>query len=449
MTEAIDVEYARNGDASIAYQVFGSGPGLLVVPGWASHLEAGWDLPGYADMLRRLGRFARVVVMDRRGSGLSDRFTTETPPPLETHVEDMRAVLRSAGIRQTAILGIEDSGMLACVFAAVHPDLVTSLALYAAIAAGSGVDDYPWQWDRAQWDWFLTQVADGWGRAAFAKMDLQYVMPAAAERPELVDRWARFCRTAASPAAAVALIRQFSETDIRDVLPSIRVPTLLLRHRQDPTLDMHILEYMSERIPDARIAIVEGRHTFGWFEDDMSEVAGVIEEFVTGGRSAQPTDRVLGTVVFLDVVGSTERAAAIGDQAWRDEVDALRASIRVELDRFGGRQVDTSGDGVLASFAGPATAVRFAQAAEGSVRPLGLELRAGVHTGELEQVGSELRGIAVHIGARVMAAARGGQVLATSTVKDLTAGSGLVFEDAGEHELKGVPEPWRLYRVAG
>jgi class 3 adenylate cyclase len=278
-------------------------------------------------------------------------------------------------------------------------------------------------------------------------MDLQYIMPDAAERPDAVDLWARYSRTSASPAAAVALIRQFSETDVRDVLPAVRVPTLALRHRDDPANSLEWAEYVVSHIEGARLALVDGRHTQAWFSDDTSELAGVIEEFVTGRRTVVVGDRVLGTVVFLDIVGSTERAAAIGDQAWRAEIDSFRAAVRSELTRHGGHEIDTAGDGLFATFGGPAAAVRFALAAQSAVAPLGVGLRAGVHTGEIERVDADIRGLAVHIGARVMATAAPGEVLATSTVKDLTAGSGIIFEDAGEHQLKGVPDRWRLCRV--
>jgi class 3 adenylate cyclase len=443
------VEYARNGAVSIAFQVFGDGPSLLVIPGWASHLERNWDLPGFADLLGRLSEFARVVIVDRRGAGLSDRFSADDLPTLEDHVGDVRAVLRQVAVSHATVLGMEDSSMLACVFAAAHPDVVTSLVLYAPRASGRKAADYPWAADTEEWDWYLERVREGWGTDPYAQLDARVAVPSAAGRPDAVAEWARYLRNAASPASARALIRQFSETDVRDVLSSVRIPTTLIRHRDDALVPRAVVEYIAGRVEGARIVEVDGKDSVAWFAGDMAGVASAVAEAVTGATPATSGDRRLATVLFTDIVDATARAAALGDHAWRAVVERHHDVIRSELRKFQGLEVDTAGDGFFATFDGPARAVRCAEACIRTAGDLGLELRAGVHTGEVETVDGKAGGLAVHIGARIGALAGASEVIASQTVKDLVAGSGLSFEDLGEHELKGVPDRWRLYRVIG
>jgi class 3 adenylate cyclase len=445
-----DVHYARNGDVSIAYQMFGSGPSTLVyVPGFLSNLEGNWLHPQIAAFLRRLGSFARVVAIDRRGSGLSDRPIGERPPSLEEQMDDLDAVMGAAGVRPTTLLGCEDGAGLCLLYAASHPENVSRLIVYGALPAVLRDERTPWSlWDKDRWESYLHDVRDGWGTRAFAEQDLRWAAPSVALDEDAVYEHARYLRLAASPAAAAASIRLYGEMDLRDVLPVVNVPTLVLHRTGNPEYPIEAARYVAETIPRSRLVELEGPD-FLWYFGDVDALVAEIEEFLTGSKHAVEPDRVLATVLFTDIVGSTERAARIGDRRWRELLGEHDARIRRQLDLFRGREIDTAGDGFLAVFDGPARAVRCAQAIAAAIREIGLEIRAGCHTGEVELVGDVVRGIAVHIGARVSALAGPDEVLVSSTVKDLVAGSGLTFADAGHHKLKGVPDDWHLYRASG
>jgi class 3 adenylate cyclase len=443
------VEYARHDGVAIAFQVFGSGPDVLVIPGWASHLELNWELPGLAELLERLAAFARVIVVDRRGSGLSDRFGADSTPTLEDHMTDLVAVVRNAAASKLSVLTFDESSMVGCVLAASHPELVRSLTLYSPRVVGRRTPDFPWEKTQEEWDWYLDRVAEGWGTDAYTRLELRTVMPAAAGRPEALAIYSRYQRNAASPGSALALIRQFVDTDVRDVLPSIRVPTDLIRHRDDLALVHDAIEYVAAHISGSRVLEVDGQDSFGWFEGDMAAVADVVAEAATGVPSPARTDhRRLATVLFTDVVGSTVRAAELGDRAWHALLERHHERVRAQLARHRGHEVDTAGDGFFATFPGPAAAVRSAIAIADDVRDLDIEIRAGVHTGEVERIDGKDAGLAVHIGARIAGLAGPSEVLVSSTVRDLVAGSELRFESIGEHELKGVPERWRLFRAS-
>jgi class 3 adenylate cyclase len=443
------IEYARHDGVAIAFQVFGSGPDLLVVPGWASHLERNWELPGLAELFERLATFARVIVVDRRGSGLSDRFGTDATPTLEDHMTDLIAVIRQAAATQVSVLTFDESSMVGCVLAASRPDLVRCLTLYAPRVTGRRTVDFPWQPTPEEWDWYLARVAEDWGTDAYSRLELRTVMPSGAARPESIAVYSRYLRNAASPASALALISQYRDTDIREVLSSVRVPTVILRHRDDPSIPLDAVAFMAARIAGAQIEEVDGPDSTGWFAGDIAGVADAVARNVTGAPSPVRTDdRHLATVLFTDVVGSTVRASALGDKAWHALLERHYERVRAQLARYRGREVDTAGDGFFATFAGPAVAVRCALAIGSAMRDLDIEVRAGVHTGEVETIDGKDGGLAVHIGARIAGLAGPSEVLVSSTVRDLVAGSELRFDSIGEHELKGVPDRWRLFRAS-
>ena len=443
-----DTQYAKTSDGLfVAYQVIGEGPvDLLFVPGYQSNLELNWDLPAYETVLRRLASFSRLIAVDRRGTGLSDRLSPGDHPPLETLIDDLGRVLHEVGSEQAALAGFLDGGYLCVLFAATYPERTRALILYGTSASGKWSPDYPWQWKPDKWESFIDGMTAGWGQQGYADEGLRWYAPSAYGDEATRRWWARYQWLSASPGSAVALERLYSQTDVRDVLPSIRVPTLVLHRRDDPAESVEGARYIARQIPDAKYVELEGVDQPPW-AGDSGALVDEIQEFLTGIRPVPELDRVLSTVLFTDIVGSTERAAALGDRGWNDLLADHHARVRALLAQHRGREVETAGDGFLATFDGPARAVRCGEAIREGVRPIGLEIRVGVHTGEIQLVGDGVRGIAVHIGARVAALAGSSEILVSSTVKDLVAGSGLAFEDAGEHELKGVPERWRLYRV--
>ena len=443
------VEYARHDGVSIAFQVFGSGPDLLVVPGWASHLERNWELPGLAELLERLSTFARVIVVDRRGSGLSDRFGADAPPTIEDHVADLGAVIRQAAAARVAVLTLDESSMVGCVLAASRPELVRTLVCYAPRVTGRKASDFPWQPPPEEWDWYLDRVADDWGTDAYTLLEMRTVMPAAARRPDAVATYGRYLRNAASPASALALVRQYRDTDVRDVLPSVRVPTVLIWHTDDPSIERGAIDYIAERIAGCRVVEVDGPDSTAWFDGDIAGVAEAVAEAVTGVPPPARTDqRHLATVMFTDIIDSTRRASAMGDAAWVVLLEHHHERIRAQLARHRGSEVDTAGDGFFATFDGPASAIRCAAACVEDVRDLGIEIRAGVHIGEVETVDGKVGGLAVHIGARIAGLAGPSEIVISSTVRDLVAGSGLMFEPLGERELKGIPDRWSVFRMS-
>ena len=431
------VRYARSGDVNIAYQVTDEGPrDLVLVPGFVSHLDLDWDEPRSAYFLHRLASFSRLIRFDKRGTGLSDR--PGGLPDLETRMDDVRAVLDAVGSERTALFGYSEGGPMAMLFAATYPQRTTALVLYGTYAKRCDPDDdYPWAATWAERQAYAREVEAGWE----ADADMNRMSPGADEA--LARWWALRARAAASPGAARDLILMNSQIDVRALLSSIRVPTLVLHRSGDHDSRPEEGRYIAERIPGARFVELPGAEHLPWVDAD--QILDEVEEFLTGVRRAPEPDRVLATVLFTDIVGSTERAAALGDRAWLELRGAHHNTVRRLLERYRGSEVETAGDGFLATFDGPARAVRCARAIANTVRDLGLEIRAGIHTGECEIVGGRVGGIAVHVGARIATQARAGEVLVSSTVRDLVAGSGIVFEDRGSASLKGVPGAWHLY----
>ncbi len=433
-----ETRYAKSGDVNIAYQVVGDGPFDLVwVPGWVSHLEHDWDEPSSARFLNRLASFSRLIRLDKRGTGLSDRVSPAELPTLEERMDDVRAVMDAVGSERAALLGASEGGSLGALFAATYPERTTALVLYAANARHPAHDLTAEQ---------LQPILDAFERSWGQGMALPMWAPSRADDPQLKEWGARFERLGASPGAAVALFRMAAAIDIRHVLPAIRVPTLILHRTGDQALPVMDSRYMAEQIPGAKYVELPGIDHW-WFVGDSDAILDEIQEFLTGVRPGPEPDRVLATVLFTDIVGSTQRAAELGDRRWHDLLDSYYGLARRELGRSRGREIKTTGDGFLATFDGPARGIRCACAVSDSVGQLGLAIRAGLHTGECEMMGEDVGGIAVHIGARVVAEATAGEVLVSSTVKDLVAGSGIGFEDRGHHALKGVPDEWRLFAV--
>jgi class 3 adenylate cyclase len=435
-----ETHYAKSGDINIAYQVTGAGlRDLILVPGWVSHLENDWEEPGSARFLERLGSFCRLIRFDKRGTGLSDR--PAGLPDLETRMDDVRAVMDATDSRRAVVFGYSEGGPMSVLFAATYPARTESLVLYGSYAKRRDpVPDYPWAPTWAQRQAAAAEVERTWADEA----DLGKMAPNADE--QLKRWWRARARASASPGAARDLILMNSQIDVRHVLPAISVPTLVMHRRGDHDSSPEEGRYIAAHIPGARFVLLEGDDHPPFMNPD--QIVDEVEEFVTGVRPAPEIDRMLATVVFTDIVGSTETAAQLGDKRWGELLDNHHRVVRHALARFRGREIDTAGDGFLATFDGPARAIRFALAAADGVRPLGLELRAGVHTGEIELAGDDVRGLAVHIGARVAVLAGPGQVLVSSTVRDLTAGSGIEFKEVGARQLKGVPGEWRLFSVA-
>ena len=440
-----ETRYAWNGEIALAYQMVGGGPlDVLYLQGDISNVEVNWEHPGLARFLRELARLSRVIVSDRRGLGCSERFTPADTPPIETLIDDILAVLDAAGSEHPVLLATGNCGFVACPFAATRPDRLAGLILFNAAPTWRHSGETPWGRTDEQMEqsfrWVQANLGSGsWSRRANPSL--------AAEERE--SQWfGRYERLAQAPGALYSEARRFAETDVRSVLPSIQIPTLVL-HRTDAVEDpVAAGRYLGARIPAASFRELPGADHFPWL-GDQEPVLGEVQRFLTTIREEEAElDRVLATILFTDIVGSTETAAALGDRRWRDLLARHDSAVRAMVARYRGNEVNTTGDGFLATFDGPARAVRCAQAIVEAVRPLGLEVRAGLHTGEITTSGGEVGGLAVHIGARVGAAAAASEVLVSHTLKDLVAGSGLVFDDRGLHELKGVPEQWRLYAVA-
>lgn len=438
-----ETRYARSGRYNIAYQVVGEGPlDLLFVPGFVSNVELAWEEPLLARFLRRLASFSRLILFDKRGTGMSDRVAVDELPTLEERVADLVAVLDAVGSARPALFGFSEGGNLAALFAATYPDRAAGLVTFGIFAKRVRSPDYPWA-PTAEERLAEVEVAErDWGVDSGARR----LAPSAAADEAFSRRLATYFRRSASPGAAAAIIRMNTLIDIRAILPTIRVPTLVI-HRTDD-LDARIEEgrWIAGRIPGARFLELPGPDHLPWV-GDQDAVLDAVEEFFTGVPPVGPVDRVLATVLFVDIVGSTRRAAELGDRRWTALLERFFEAVRAELTRHRGREVHGTGDGLLAVFDGPARAVRCAFAIRSAVLALGLEVRAGVHTGEVEVGREDIQGIAVHIGARVAALAGDGEVWTSATVRDLVAGSGLVFEDRGAHRLKGVPDEWRLYAV--
>jgi len=437
--------YAKSGDVSIAYQVVGDGPrDLVFVMGWVSHLELFWDEPSVARFMERLASFSRLILFDKRGTGMSDRVPMSALPTLEQRMDDVRAVMDAAGSERAILFGVSEGGPMTALFAATYPERTNALVIYGSYAKRIWDPEYPWAPTPEQRQQFYDEIEQKWGRG---EVDLATIAPTAMADPRAREWWARYFRLSSSPGAALALAKMNTQVDIRQILPSIRVPTLVIHRTGDLDIDVGGARWMAGRLPNARFVELPGNDHIPWV-GDQDAILDEIEEFLTGVRRGPEPDRMLATVLFTDIVASTERAAALGDRRWRELLEAHHAAVRRELERYRGREVDTAGDGFLAVFDGPARAVRCAAAATAAVRDLGLQIRAGVHTGEVEVMGASVGGIAVHIGARVAALAGPGEVLVSSTVKDLVAGSGIAFEERGNHVLKGVPGEWRVFAAS-
>jgi pimeloyl-ACP methyl ester carboxylesterase/class 3 adenylate cyclase len=437
--------YAKSDDTSIAYQVFGEGPlDVVLVLGFATHLELNWEWPPLARFFERIGSFSRLIMFDKRGTGLSDPVTDV--PTLEQRIDDVRAVMDAAGSERTALIGVSEGGPMSVLFAATHPARATALVLHGAMGRTTEAPDYPWASPaEALRESAAEFIAPYWGQEAEGTVAL--FAPSFADDPRAVDFAARMERSAASPAMVQKIFEMFLDIDVRAVLPTIHVPTLVLHRHGDRVVNRRAGKELAEQIPGARYVELPGIDHLPW-AGDSDAVLGEIEEFLTGTRPVPEADRVLATVMFTDIVGSTERAAELGDARWRELLSAHQTAVRRELAAFRGREVKTLGDGFLATFDGPTRAVRCGQAIADAARSLGLDVRVGLHAGEVEVIGEDVGGIAVHIAARVGALAAPGEVLASSTVKDLVSGSGIRFSDRGAKHLKGISDDWRLFAAA-
>jgi pimeloyl-ACP methyl ester carboxylesterase len=431
--------YANSDGLSIAYKVLGEGPlDVVFVPGFVSHVDVFWEEPAMARFIRRLASFARVVVFDKRGQGLSDR--PGAPPTLEESMGDLRAVLEAAGCERPAILGISEGGPMSMLFAATHPDRVASLVLYGTFARLVNGADYDLGLPEDGLDRWSEMVRREWG----GPVGLRIWAPGAVGDAEFERWWSRLLRQGTSPAGAIALLDLYRELDVRSVLPSIGVPTLVLHRRDDRIAPVRQGRFLAERIPGARYVELEGADHLAQV-GDQEALLDEVEEFLVGSRRAHEPERALATVLFTDIVGSTELAARLGDRRWRDLLERHDALVRRQLKVHRGREVKTMGDGFLATFDGPARAIRCACSVREALAEIEIEVRAGIHTGEVELIGDDVGGMAVNIGARIGALAGAGEVLVSSTVRELVVGSGLEFEERGAHALKGAPGEWRVF----
>ena len=441
--ERSETRYARSGEVSIAYQVVGDGPfDLVYVPGFVSNIELMWEEPGLARFLERLASFSRLILFDKRGTGLSDPVPNDGLPTLEERMDDVRAVMDAVGSKRAALLGHSEGGNMCVLFSATHPERTTALLLVGSYAKRIRSEDYPWAPTVEEREREIEETEATWG----SPEAFRALAPSKENDPDF-QRWiGRYLRQSASPKAAAALLRMNTQIDVRDVLPTIGVPTLLLYRTHDA--DVHVDEgrYIAERIRGSTFVELPGADHLMW-TGDADALLDEVEGFLTGVRRGPDPDRVLATVLFTDVVGSTETATRVGDRAWRSLLERHHQVVRGALARWRGREIDTAGDGFLATFDGPARAIRCAVAATEGIRDLGLQIRAGLHTGEVEIASGDVRGIAVHIGSRVAGLAGPGEVLVSRTVADLVAGSGIVLAERGEHELKGVAGTWLVYAV--
>lgn len=437
--------YADSGGVKIAYQVVGDMEmDLVFVPGFVSNIDTDWYRPGFTDYVERFTSFCRLIMFDKRGTGVSDPI--DGVPTLEQRMDDVRAVMDATGSERAVLNGWSEGAPMSLLFAATYPERISALVLYGAMARSTGAPDYPYAAPAEALMESAALFSPYWGEAAYLEM----FAPSVLDRPEALEAWAQRERLGATPDQIAKLYLMFLDIDVRHVLPTIQVPTLLLHKRGDRVVSIHGARWMAKQIPGARLvefpgidhAVVEGG-------EDPAPIYDEIEEFLTGTKPVHEPDRVLATVMFTDIVGSTARDAELGDRRWRDLLEAHHRTIRTELERFRGTEVKTTGDGFLAKFDGPARAIRCGQAVIEGVRSLGLEVRVGLHSGEIEIVGPDVAGIAVHIASRVGRLAGPGEVLVSETVKGIVAGSGITFEERGEHELKGVPDRWRLFAVIG
>jgi class 3 adenylate cyclase len=445
-----EVRYVKTSEGiHIAYQEIGGGPVDVVWPGYGySNIEYAWRIPNLPRFLRKIGSMGRLIFLDPRGRGLSDRTGGGPQATFESQMGDVLAVMDAVGSERASLLGMDQTGPMAVLFAATYPDRTSSLIVCSSYARGTWAPDYPAGWTDEQWDAYLEEMERRWGQPDYIREYYQWISPSMTIDDEVLERLTTFYRIIGGPGTAAALDRQERATDITHVLHAVHVPTLVLHRADDQMYAIGEGRYLAERIPGARFVALPGADHLPW-DGDSAPVVAEIERFLRSVRDEESElDRVLATVMVTDIVGSTVRASALGDHAWKELLASHHDVVRHHLARYRGHEVDTAGDGFLATFDGPARAVRCALAITSAVRELGVEVRIGLHTGEIERDGDAVRGMAVHIGARVSALAEPSQVLASSTVKDLVAGSGLTFEERGEHELKGVPERWRLYQAS-
>jgi class 3 adenylate cyclase/alpha-beta hydrolase superfamily lysophospholipase len=437
-----ETRYAQSGDVSIAYQVIGTGPlDLLIVPGFISHLEQAWEDPAYSRFLQRLASFSRLILFDKRGTGLSDRISGI--PTLEERMDDVRAVMDATGSERAALFGISEGGPMSVLFAATYPERASALILYGSIARGSWAPDYPWgtRFDERWENWL-----EGWRKEWGGPYALELWAPSAADDPQFRQWWAKYLRLGASPSAVINIFRMNAAIDVRGILPVLRVPTLVLHRSGDRPINIEQGRHLAEHIPGARFVELSGDDHLWWVGDSES-IVNEIQEFLTGERPVVEPDRVLATVLFTDIVESTNRAAELGDRRWRDLLHRHNLVMRTEIDRFKGQVVKSTGDGFLATFDGPARAIHCAVAVHEQMERLGIETRSGLHTGEVELMDGDVGGIAVHIAARVLERAIAREVWTSRTVKDLVAGSRFEFSEKGTYSLRGVAGDWPLFAV--
>jgi pimeloyl-ACP methyl ester carboxylesterase len=442
MAVSPETRYAHSGDVGIAYQVVGEGElDLVLVFPFMSHLDLFWANPRISSFIRRLASFARVILFDRRGCGLSD--PVDHAATLEERMDDVRAVMDAAGSERAALLGMSEGGPMCMLFAATYPERTSALVLWGAMARSTAAPDYDIAPEREA----MVEAQDElivplWGSGA----TIEIFSPSLAEDPRAREFQARMERGAASPRRVRQLSEMFLETDVREAVPLIQAPTAVMHRRHDRAVNVRAARWLAERIDGSRYIEFEGGDHLPWVGDSEAALAA-IEEFLTGAPAPASPQRVLATVVFTDIVNSTGRATELGDRRWRRLLEEQQELVRERLERFGGREIKTTGDGFLATFEGPTRAVEFASSVTADAPALGIEVRAGVHTGEVELMGDDVGGVAVHVAARVCALAGGGEVLASRTVHDLSAGSGVAFEPRGSHHLKGLENEWELYRA--
>jgi pimeloyl-ACP methyl ester carboxylesterase len=434
--------YAKSGKVSLAYQVVGEGPiDLVFCQGFVSNVDFWWEMPIAARLLRRLASFSRLIIWDKRGTGLSD--PVDRVPTLEERVDDLHAVMAAAGSERAAIYGISEGGPMSMHFAAAHPERTAALILYGSFPRFTAAPDWPWGFSRAELDRFLEEIDTSWGEGAMADL----FAPSLCGEERFRQGWGRFLRAGASPAMGRALFEALAGFDCRDILPRIQVPTLVLHRTGDRVSPVESGRYLAAHIPGAKLVELPGEdhaYTVG----DVDAVIDEIEEFLTGVRHAPATDRVVTTVMFTDIVASTRQAAVLGDVRWRDLLTEHDAAVRRELERFGGLEVKTMGDGFLAHFPSPSRAIECALALHDALGRVGLELRVAVHTGECDRLGSDLLGMAVAVAARLLSLAGPGEVLVSATVQGLVVGQPFIFDDRGVHQLKGVPGEWRVFAAS-
>lgn len=436
-----ETKYAKSGNVNIAYQVVGNGPiDLILVMGWVSNLEYSWEEPSLNNFLTRLSSFARLIIFDKRGTGLSDRASQL--PTLEQRMDDVRAVMDAAGSKRAALFGVSEGGPMCVLFATTYPERTSALIIYGSYAKRVWDPEYPWAPTPEQRQKVYTAVEEQWG----GPVDIETLAPSAINDERFKNWWATYLRRSASPGDAVALLRMNTEADIRDILPIINVPSLILHRSND--MDMNIEEgrYIARNIRGAKFIELEGADHLPWV-GNYEKLLDEVELFLTGSLKDVESERILATVLFTDIVGSTTKANELGDTRWSYLLKIHNDLVRKDIERYRGKEIVHTGDGIFATFDGPARAIRCACAIRDTVRQLGIEIRAGLHTGECELMGTNVGGIAVHTGARVMSKAGDGEVWVSGTVKDLVAGSGIQFESKGKFSLKGISGEWELLRV--